>query len=153
MSELICTCHCGGTMFYRHLHASGCACATQGDEAPESHPDTIATLRATIAQQAQELGRCKSEKNDAVIELYRKLDAKDAELAASQARCREMESKEIALKKHIELIQARLEHEVNRPSKLDGVMILGLCSLVVIVTVVAIQLCLEFWRQEIRWWP
>ncbi len=31
----------------------------------------------------------------------------------------------------------------------DGVMILGLCSLVVIVTVVAIQLCLEFWRQEI----
>ena len=56
MSELICTCHCGGTMFYRHLHASDCPCATAGDEAPDSHPDTIAALRArlVVAEQQNE---------------------------------------------------------------------------------------------------
>lgn len=59
MSELICTCYCGGTMFYRHLHAPDCLCATQGDEAPESHPDNIAALRTTLAQQAQEIERLK----------------------------------------------------------------------------------------------
>lgn len=57
-----------------------------------SEYEEIVRLRGILTQQAQELGRCKSEKNDAVIELYRKLDAKDAELAASQARCREMEA-------------------------------------------------------------
>lgn len=41
-----------------------------------------------------------------------------------------------------------MEHSLVRQF-VDGVMILGLCSLVVIVTVVAIQLCLEFWRHEI----
>lgn len=118
MSELICTCHCGGTMFYRHLHASDCRCATDGDEAPESHPDNIAALRATSAQQAQELERVKFELGlrnewaglhaDDVIRLKQQLTAsqqeikrlkeryeadRDNTIAKLQARCREMEAR------------------------------------------------------------
>lgn len=51
MSELICTCHCGGTMFYRHLHESRCACAAFGEEAPESE---VVILRARVAELEQE---------------------------------------------------------------------------------------------------
>ena len=36
MSEQICTCHCGGSMFYRHLHAATCALSREGEEAPAS---------------------------------------------------------------------------------------------------------------------
>ena len=36
MSEQQCTCHCGGSMFYRHLHAESCALSRDGAEAPVS---------------------------------------------------------------------------------------------------------------------
>jgi len=36
VSEAICTCHCGGAMFYRHLHAESCALSREGEEAPKS---------------------------------------------------------------------------------------------------------------------
>ena len=36
MSEKICTCHCGGSMFYRHLHAETCVLSREGEEAPAS---------------------------------------------------------------------------------------------------------------------
>ena len=36
MSEQQCTCHCGGSMFYRHLHAESCALSRDGEEAPVS---------------------------------------------------------------------------------------------------------------------
>ena len=36
MSELICTCHCGGAMFYRHLHAESCVLSREGEEVTKS---------------------------------------------------------------------------------------------------------------------
>ena len=85
--------------------------------------DGIDALRATIEQQAQELGRCKSEKNDAVIELYRKLDAKDAELTASQARCREMEERKDAAyleRNHLVAALARCFPSGIRKTAIEG---------------------------------
>ncbi len=36
MSEPICTCHCGGSMFYHHLHADSCVLSREGEEAPST---------------------------------------------------------------------------------------------------------------------
>ena len=36
MSKAICTCHCGGSMFYKHLHDPSCDLFTHGEEAPQS---------------------------------------------------------------------------------------------------------------------
>jgi len=42
-----CTCHCGGSMFYRHLHAPECALSVHGEEAPQSkEQQAYATLEA-----------------------------------------------------------------------------------------------------------
>ena len=41
MSEAICTCHCGGAMFYRHLHAESCILSREGEEAPKSELQTL----------------------------------------------------------------------------------------------------------------
>ena len=41
MSEAICTCHCGGPMFYRHLHAESCVLSREGEEAPKSERQTL----------------------------------------------------------------------------------------------------------------
>ncbi len=49
MSEmkLTCTCYCGGSMFYRHLHAPSCALSVHGEEAPLSAEQReIAQLKA-----------------------------------------------------------------------------------------------------------
>ena len=54
MSEAICTCHCGGAMFYRHLHAESCILSREGEEAPKSELQTLRDerdrLRRALAQ-------------------------------------------------------------------------------------------------------
>ena len=47
MSKAICTCHCGGSMFYRHLHAESCELSRVGEEAPKSE---LIALRAENAR-------------------------------------------------------------------------------------------------------
>ena len=58
MSELICTCQCGGAMFYRHLHAESCVLSREGDEVTKSELQILrderdrlqrALARATMA--------------------------------------------------------------------------------------------------------
>lgn len=60
MSEPICTCHCGGSMFYRHLHADSCELSRVGEEAPKSEldqlRDEIERLRGAL-EQARDLIR------------------------------------------------------------------------------------------------
>ena len=36
MERYNCTCHCGGSMFYKHLHDPSCDLFTHGEEAPQS---------------------------------------------------------------------------------------------------------------------
>ena len=48
-------------MFYRHLHEAGCPCATHGEEAPVSHPDNIAALKARVAELEQDLDGLKTQ--------------------------------------------------------------------------------------------
>ena len=45
VSEPICTCHCGGSMFYRHMHAQSCELSRVGEEAPKTSPVTCAWYR------------------------------------------------------------------------------------------------------------
>lgn len=45
MSEPICTCHCGGSMFYRHLHSDSCELSRVGEEAPMSPKKELQALR------------------------------------------------------------------------------------------------------------
>ena len=47
MSEPICTCHCGGSMFYRHMHAESCELSRVGEEAPKSE---LEQLRDEVAR-------------------------------------------------------------------------------------------------------
>lgn len=55
MSEQQCTCHCGGSMFYRHLHAESCALSRDGAEAPVSVEQA---LRAENARLRSNLVNC-----------------------------------------------------------------------------------------------
>ena len=52
MREVICTCHCGGSMFYRHMHAESCELSRVGEEAPKSElqalRDEVARLRGAL---------------------------------------------------------------------------------------------------------
>ena len=50
MSEAICTCHCGGSMFYRHLHAESCVLSREGEEAPKSELETLRDERDRLAR-------------------------------------------------------------------------------------------------------
>lgn len=52
MSEVICTCHCGGSMFYGYLHAESCELSRVGEEAPKSElqalRDEVLRLRSNL---------------------------------------------------------------------------------------------------------
>lgn len=48
MSEAICTCHCGGAMFYRHMHAESCVLSREGEEAPKSELQSLRDERDRI---------------------------------------------------------------------------------------------------------
>ena len=50
MSEPICTCHCGGSMFYRHLHSDSCELSRVGEEAPMSPKKELQALRDEVAR-------------------------------------------------------------------------------------------------------
>ena len=66
MSELVCTCHCGGSMFYRHLHADSCVLSREGEEAPQTDEQaTIATLTQQLAHANEQLRRYRASADDA----------------------------------------------------------------------------------------
>ena len=52
MSEAICTCHCGGAMFYRHLHAESCVLSREGEEAPKSELQALRDERDRLRTRA-----------------------------------------------------------------------------------------------------
>ena len=41
MAEYQCTCHCGGDMFYRHMHAESCPLSIYGDEVPGTEAEEV----------------------------------------------------------------------------------------------------------------
>lgn len=55
MSELICTCHCGGAMFYRHLHAESCILSREGEEAPKSELETLRDERDRLRKALEDI--------------------------------------------------------------------------------------------------
>lgn len=82
MSEPICTCHCGGSMFYRHLHADSCVLSREGEEAPQTDEQaTIATLTQQLAHANEQLRLYRASADDAcglrqqVAQLTAELDA------------------------------------------------------------------------------
>ena len=50
-----CTCHCGGAMFYRHLHDPSCPLSTTGEEAPVSKETELIREAREIAEHMIEL--------------------------------------------------------------------------------------------------
>lgn len=55
MSEAICTCHCGGAMFYRHLHAESCILSREGEEAPKSELQTLRDERDRLRKALEDI--------------------------------------------------------------------------------------------------
>lgn len=94
-----CTCHCGGDMFYRHMHAESCLLSIHGDPAPETEVDRlerqvadltaqveaqnaeIRDMRKSIDTAAQGIVRLTTERDD----LTAQLKAKDAALEFAKA--------------------------------------------------------------------
>lgn len=86
-----CTCHCGGDMFYRHLHAASCPVSVDGEEAPISEN---AALRAEIERLRRELDETvKRNRDDSIImALGASQTVSFAEqLAVAKVRVRELE--------------------------------------------------------------
>lgn len=72
MSEAICTCHCGGPMFYRHLHAESCVLSREGEEAPKSELETLRDerdrLRANLINCSERLAAYYGDNYPAVVD-------------------------------------------------------------------------------------
>jgi len=85
MSKAICTCHCGGSMFYKHLHDPSCDLFMHGEEAPQSKE---AQLQAALDAEREKVAFLEK-KNANLIEasnLVLKVKAEqDAQLATLQA--------------------------------------------------------------------
>ena len=60
MERYNCTCHCGGSMFYKHLHDPSCDLFTHGEEAPQSKEAQL--------QAALDAERAENECKDTLIE-------------------------------------------------------------------------------------
>jgi len=73
MAEYQCTCHCGGDMFYRHMHAESCPLSIYGDEVPGTEVDTlkrqVADLTAKLAAVTQERDAAKEQVRDLIAKL------------------------------------------------------------------------------------
>ena len=54
MERYNCTCHCGGSMFYKHLHDPSCDLFMHGEEAPQSKE---AQLQAALDAERAELAK------------------------------------------------------------------------------------------------
>lgn len=54
MAEYQCTCHCGGDMFYRHMHAESCPLSIYGDEVPGTEVDTLKRQVADLTRRLEE---------------------------------------------------------------------------------------------------
>ena len=84
MERYNCTCHCGGSMFYKHLHDPSCDLFTHGEEAPQSKE---AQLQAALdAERANRLAMeaCVDRDVKATKDLK-------AQLATLQAQLRQVE--------------------------------------------------------------
>lgn len=68
-----CTCHCGGSMFYRHLHAESCPCFTHGTPAPPTELDTLRHRCEALEQERDWLvkGTCPTETHIALVAALR----------------------------------------------------------------------------------
>ncbi len=69
MSEPICTCHCGGSMFYRHLHSDSCELSRVGEEAPMSPKKELQALRDEVARLKERKDGAYLERNQVVATL------------------------------------------------------------------------------------
>lgn len=49
LSEYKCTCHCGGAMFYAHLHADDCSLSMHGEKAPSTQEARLRAENAALA--------------------------------------------------------------------------------------------------------
>ena len=82
MERYNCTCHCGGSMFYKHLHDPSCDLFMHGEEAPQSKE---AQLQAALdAERANRLAMeaCVDRDVKAIKDLKAQLATLQAQLAA-----------------------------------------------------------------------
>ena len=90
MERYNCTCHCGGSMFYKHLHDPSCDLFTHGEEAPQSKEAQLQAAldaereRARVATQLiiETIGS-----SGGPEDLEEALGRMTAKLATLQARC------------------------------------------------------------------
>ena len=104
MERYNCTCHCGGSMFYKHLHDPSCDLFMHGEEAPQSKE---AQLQAALdAERANRLAMeaCVDRDVKAIKDLK-------AQLAALQAQLRQVE----------EALQERKEFIADCDTALDRI--------------------------------
>ncbi len=93
LSEYKCTCHCGGSMFWAHLHAEGCPLSVHGEKAPESIEQSLRRERDALAER---LKQCEEEivksrqitehaSHDVIVALTQQRDQLTADLQAARA--------------------------------------------------------------------
>jgi len=86
MERYNCTCHCGGSMFYKHLHDPSCDLFTHGEEAPQSKEAQLQAALDAEREKVKSLGDALAEEVAYRLnereELVRQLATLRAQLAA-----------------------------------------------------------------------
>ena len=104
MERYNCTCHCGGSMFYKHLHDPSCDLFMHGEEAPQSKE---AQLQAALDAERARVKELEADSDTWKQAAYDQADAhkatqsqlqalkvkaeQDAQLATLQAQLRQVE--------------------------------------------------------------
>ena len=88
MERYNCTCHCGGSMFYKHLHDPSCDLFTHGEEAPQSKE---AQLQAALDAERARVKELEADSDTWKQAAYDQADAHKATQSQLQAQLRQLE--------------------------------------------------------------
>jgi len=85
MERYNCTCHCGGSMFYKHLHDPSCDLFMHGEEAPQSKEAQLQAALDAEREKVKRLSTCGTDHSTPWWQV--KCEDLEAQLATLQARC------------------------------------------------------------------
>ena len=89
MERYNCTCHCGGSMFYKHLHDPSCDLFMHGEEAPQSKEAQLQAALDAEREKVKELECYRAlwkRRDDELTGVLAQLATLQAQLVAEQQR-------------------------------------------------------------------
>jgi len=89
MERYNCTCHCGGSMFYKHLHDPSCDLFMHGEEAPQSKEAQLQAALDAEREKVKRLSTCGTDHSTPWWQV--KCEDLEAQLATLQAQLRQVE--------------------------------------------------------------